>query len=201
MQLRQNTWTQSAFTCPKSTMQIQKQCMKHVQSLPKKHQNDVINIILVFWLLTLNWFTYCSGIPRQVFSCEYCEIFKSSFFYGPPVMAASEENYKTKIMSDKISDFLKKYGNFPNKDYHYISIENSKQILKITTSTCCHVTNSVCCRVTFVKCVSEQICDHKTFWTLTTSKLNKKAQQICCQSNRPNLISEASGQKILSKQT
>ena len=78
-------------------------------------------------------------------------------------MAASEENYKTKIMSDKISDFLKKYGNFPNKGYHYISIENSKQILKITTSTCCHVTNSVCCRVTFAKCVSEQICDHKTF--------------------------------------
>ena len=27
--------------------------------------------------------------PRQVFSCEYCKIFKNSFFYRTPLVAAS----------------------------------------------------------------------------------------------------------------
>ena len=29
--------------------------------------------------------------PTQVFSCEFCEIFKSTFFYRTPPVAASKE--------------------------------------------------------------------------------------------------------------
>ena len=33
---------------------------------------------------------YLKETPTQVFSCEYCEIFKNSFFYRTPLVAASE---------------------------------------------------------------------------------------------------------------
>ena len=32
---------------------------------------------------------YCKETPAQVFSCEYCKIFKNSFFYRTPPVAAS----------------------------------------------------------------------------------------------------------------
>ena len=32
---------------------------------------------------------YQKETPAQVFSCEYCEIFKNRFFYTTPLMAAS----------------------------------------------------------------------------------------------------------------
>ena len=39
------------------------QCMKLVQSLEQRHQKDVIDVVLVLLLLTLNSFhTWCSGV-------------------------------------------------------------------------------------------------------------------------------------------
>ena len=34
----------------------------------------------------------------QVFSCEFCEIFKSTFFYGAPLVAASDHNVDTFLL-------------------------------------------------------------------------------------------------------
>ena len=44
------------FTCPKLTIKTLERWVKYIQSYQKKHQNDVIDVVLVFLLLTLNMF-------------------------------------------------------------------------------------------------------------------------------------------------
>ena len=39
-------------------------------------------------------------LPTQVFSCEYCEIFKTCFFYRTPLVAASELEGGPKLITD-----------------------------------------------------------------------------------------------------
>ena len=41
----------------------------------------------------------------QLFSCEICEIFKNTFFYRTPLVAASEIIQNTKILHEGISHF------------------------------------------------------------------------------------------------
>ena len=36
--------------------------------------------------------------PAQVFSSEYCKIFKNSFLYGTPLLTASENGYFEKFI-------------------------------------------------------------------------------------------------------
>ena len=48
--------TQPAFTCSNSTIETPEQCVKSVQSYQLKHQSDVIDVVLVSLLLTLNRF-------------------------------------------------------------------------------------------------------------------------------------------------
>ena len=42
-------------------------------------------------LESLNNKVYYKESPAHVFSCEYCEIFKNSFFYRTPPVAASRD--------------------------------------------------------------------------------------------------------------
>ena len=44
---------QLTFTCSNSTIETLEKGVKYVQSLQLKHQNDVIEVVLVFLLLTL----------------------------------------------------------------------------------------------------------------------------------------------------
>ena len=44
---------QLTFTCSNSTTETSEKGVKYVQSLQLKHQNDVIEVVLVFLLLTL----------------------------------------------------------------------------------------------------------------------------------------------------
>ena len=44
---------QLTFTCSNSTTETLEKGVKYVQSLQLKHQNDVIEVVLVFLLLTL----------------------------------------------------------------------------------------------------------------------------------------------------
>ena len=53
------------ITCSKSTIETLETDVRYVQSWQYKHQNDVIDIVLVFLLLTLNIF-------HNFFSCFYC---------------------------------------------------------------------------------------------------------------------------------
>ena len=48
--------TQLTFTCSKSTIITLEKGVKFVQSYQWKHQNDVIDVVLLFLLLTLNIF-------------------------------------------------------------------------------------------------------------------------------------------------
>ena len=45
--------------------------------------------------------------PTQVFSSEYCKIFKNSFLYGTPLLAASENGYSEKFLSRKLYILLR----------------------------------------------------------------------------------------------
>ena len=55
-----------------------------------KAQKKVIDVVLVSLLLTLN---ACNVMkketPTQVFSCEFCEFFKNTFFHRTPLGAPS----------------------------------------------------------------------------------------------------------------
>ena len=60
-------------------------------------QNYIINCkwsLSIEPLEPLFSFSFCGGIPTQVFSCKYCEIFKKIFFYGTPLVAASEIKHR-----------------------------------------------------------------------------------------------------------
>ena len=46
--------TQPAITCSKLTIETLEQGVKYVQSYQKKHQSDIIGVVLVSLLLTLN---------------------------------------------------------------------------------------------------------------------------------------------------
>ena len=46
--------TQLTFDCSNSTIETLEKGVKYVQSLQYKHQNDIIDVILVFLWLTLN---------------------------------------------------------------------------------------------------------------------------------------------------
>ena len=48
--------TQQTFTCSKSTIEAIEKDKTYVQSLQKRQQNDVINIVMVDLSLTLNIF-------------------------------------------------------------------------------------------------------------------------------------------------
>ena len=48
--------TQQTFTCSKSTKEAIEKDVTYVQSLQKRQQNDVINIVMVDLSLTLNIF-------------------------------------------------------------------------------------------------------------------------------------------------
>ena len=48
--------TQQTFTCSKSTIEAIEKDVTYVQSLQKRQQNDVINIVMVDLSLTLNIF-------------------------------------------------------------------------------------------------------------------------------------------------
>ena len=48
--------TQQTFTCSKSTIEAIEKDVTYVQSLQKRQQNDVINIVMVELSLTLNIF-------------------------------------------------------------------------------------------------------------------------------------------------
>ena len=50
--------SQPAITCSSSTMDTPKQYVKSVQTLQKRHQNDVIDTVLVYLMLL----THCSGV-------------------------------------------------------------------------------------------------------------------------------------------
>ena len=45
---------------------------------------------------------YQKETPTQMFSCEYCDIFKSSFFYRTPLMAAS--GFLTKLAENNCEE-------------------------------------------------------------------------------------------------
>ena len=45
---------------------------------------------------------YQKETPTQMFSCEYCDIFKSSFFYRTPLMAAS--GFLTKLAENNFEE-------------------------------------------------------------------------------------------------
>ena len=50
--------TLQAFTCSKSTIETLEKGMTYVQSYQLKHQKDVIEVVLMSSLLTLNYFKY-----------------------------------------------------------------------------------------------------------------------------------------------
>ena len=55
MDLNKGIPTQLVFTCSKSTLETLEKGVRYVQCYQKKHQKDVIDV-LVFLLLTLNIF-------------------------------------------------------------------------------------------------------------------------------------------------
>ena len=56
----------------------------------------------LYWSLFLIKLQACNFVkktPTQVFSCPYCEIFRTSFFYRTPPVAASDiSRYETSIV-------------------------------------------------------------------------------------------------------
>ena len=44
--------------------------------------------------------------PTQVFSCEYCKVFQSTFFYRKPPMANSDSNNKVLTKKLKFAQHL-----------------------------------------------------------------------------------------------
>ena len=54
--IKRETSAQLEVTCSKSKIQTPEDSVKHVQSYQQKYYNDVIDVILVFLLLTLNIF-------------------------------------------------------------------------------------------------------------------------------------------------
>ena len=59
------TCTKQRFTCSKSAIETLAIGVEYAQSEQKRHQNDIIDIVLVFLLLTLNMF-------HIFFLCLYC---------------------------------------------------------------------------------------------------------------------------------
>ena len=55
--------TQQAFTCSKSTIETLEKSLKYVQSYQWRYQKDVIEVVLVSSLLTLNYFKSFSSFP------------------------------------------------------------------------------------------------------------------------------------------
>ena len=78
--------TQQAFTCSKSTIETLEKGLTYVQSYQWRYQKDVIEVVLVSSLLTLNYFKSSSSFPivdfEQVnicwenyltfYSCDIC---------------------------------------------------------------------------------------------------------------------------------
>ena len=56
MKVMEVATTQQTFTCSKSTIEAIEKDVTYVQSLQKRQQNDVINIVMVDLSLTLNIF-------------------------------------------------------------------------------------------------------------------------------------------------
>ena len=54
--------SQLSFTCSKSTIETLEKDVKYVHSKLWKHQIDVTDVILVFLLLTLTYFTSFSSV-------------------------------------------------------------------------------------------------------------------------------------------
>ena len=55
--------TQQAFTCSKSTIETLEKSLTYVQSYQWRYQKDVIEVVLVSSLLTLNYFKSFSSFP------------------------------------------------------------------------------------------------------------------------------------------
>ena len=65
------------FTCSKSTVETQKECIKPVQSQQQRHQNHISGFILVPLLLTLDRFhtlSQCFHCYRQIDFTQYSNV-------------------------------------------------------------------------------------------------------------------------------
>ena len=59
--------TLQAFTCSKSTLETLEKGMTYVQSYQLRYQKDVIEVVLMSSLLTLNYFKYSRSFPIAAF--------------------------------------------------------------------------------------------------------------------------------------
>ena len=65
---------------------------------------------------------YYKKTPTQVFSCEYCEIFKNNLFYRTPLVATSKALHIFEITAFSQSLLVKKFPeSLPISPYNYVT--------------------------------------------------------------------------------